>query len=54
MERAKVLTAPKLVGGVYEVGEHLGSGSFGEIFRAKNLLSGEEVAIKFVTIAMTV
>ncbi|KAI0462729.1 casein kinase I [Komagataella kurtzmanii] len=34
------------VGGKYRIGRKIGSGSFGDIYMGKNLISGEEVAIK--------
>lgn len=38
----------KFVAGMYKVTERLGGGSFGEIYKARNIITGEEVAAKFV------
>jgi len=38
-----------LIGSKYKIGVKIGSGSFGEIYLAKNLKSGEDVAIKVET-----
>lgn len=38
-----------LIGGKYMIGVKIGSGSFGEIYLAKNLKTGEDVAIKVET-----
>ena len=48
MRRQRVELIPKLVCGSYKVGERLGGGSFGEIYKATNVTTGQEVAIKFV------
>ncbi len=39
----------KIVAGGHKILDRLGSGSFGEIYRARKLTTGEEVAIKIVT-----
>jgi len=47
---AEVKTAkiPKQIAGTYKLLERLGGGSFGEIFKAKHITTGQEVAVKFV------
>ncbi len=37
-----------LIGHSYQMGERIGSGSFGQIYAGVDLRSGEEVAIKLV------
>lgn len=32
----------------YELDKHIGTGSYGEVLKAKNLKTGQEVAIKLV------
>lgn len=49
MNNAKV---PRLVAGMYKVGERLGGGSFGEIYAATNVLTSQDVAIKFVLLLL--
>ena len=39
----------KIVGGAYQVLEKLGAGSFGEIYKGKNVSNNELVALKFVS-----
>lgn len=38
----------KVLGGKYQITGRLGSGSFGEIYKGKDIISGDEVAIKIV------
>lgn len=35
-----------ILGGKFQIGVRIGGGSFGEIFHARNLRTGEDVAIK--------
>jgi casein kinase 1 epsilon len=37
-----------VVGGKFKLGKKIGSGSFGELFLAVNVQTGEEVAVKLV------
>ena len=45
MKAAKV---PKMVAGMYKLSEKIGGGSFGEIYKAINICTGQEVAVKLV------
>eukprot|EP01103_Thecamoeba_quadrilineata_P000380 TRINITY_DN1031_c0_g1_i3.p1 TRINITY_DN1031_c0_g1~~TRINITY_DN1031_c0_g1_i3.p1 ORF type:complete len:553 (+),score=95.52 TRINITY_DN1031_c0_g1_i3:1868-3526(+) len=40
------MTTPKAIGKTYQVGDQIGKGAFGKIFRGLNLKTGEVVAIK--------
>ena len=52
MEKTVDAKVFKIVGGVYQIIEKLGAGSFGEIYKGRNITNNEEVALKLVYITI--
>ena len=50
MEKKADTKTGTIVAGGYRIIEKIGSGSFGEIYKARHLATNEEVAVKFVRI----
>ena len=44
--KTQELAQGQILGEKYQIGSKIGSGSFGEIYHAKNIHSGEDVAVK--------
>jgi len=52
METKSKPEIPKLLMGTYEVLDKIGSGSFGVAYRARNIITNQEVAIKLVRVVL--
>lgn len=49
-EEQKIVESDKLLAGRYELMECIGEGGFGAVYRARQLSTGQQVAVKFLTL----